>query len=251
MQCVKCGALISSVGALTHCHICGDFLHPSDPMKNQLTKTAGIPWENMEHLGIIRALYLTIYSCLLKPSTFFNYISEKSSLFHALLFGLCTGSIGILFDFFWNYRATNYLHTLTHFEFNSASNINASLLIFSPLIIIITIFAMSLYIHLLLLITNGKHRNFKSTTIALCYSQSIAVLNIVPLIGKIVATFWGLYIIITGISLVHAISKTRSSLTILLPLFLLLSFLIFSIALIIGGSVLSSTLFKEIIPLIR
>ncbi len=251
MQCAKCGAAISDLGTITHCQICNDLFDSTTPTINQLSSSAGIPWENMEHTGILKALYLTIYTCIFKPSTFFTYISDKSSLFHAWLFGLCAGSIGLLFNFLWDNTTSNYFHALTQHEINSSSNINASLLIFSPLIIFLTIFIISLYIHFLLTITKGKHSNFKSTLITICYSQSIAILGIIPFIGKIISPIWGLYVIIAGISCVHNISKVRSSLTILLPLFFFLSFLIFIVTIIIGGSLLSSTLFKEIIPLFR
>jgi hypothetical protein len=251
MQCAKCGAIISNVGALTHCEICGDLFNSTDSIKNTVSGSSEIPWENMENIGIIKALFQTIYTCIVKPSTFFALISTKSSLFHAWLFGLVAGSIGILCDFLWHNHSSDYLDTFAKYGINSASSLNASILIFSPLILFLTIALISLYIHFLLILTRGRHNDLKSTVITICYSQSIAVLNIIPFFGNIISPIWGLYIIIAGISCVHKISKIRSSLTILLPVIFFLLFILFIAIIIIGSSILSSTLFKEIIPLFR
>ena len=252
IQCPKCSAIRVHEDSSSQCEVCGYSFFDERSDKKSFSTENSIPWENLEALGTFKALFQTIYHCLFKPSRIFCLISEKNSLFHAWLFGLAVGSIGILFDLLWQNGSTNFWNSLTEYGINTDfSNTSGRSLIYSPLTLSLHIFLLGLYVHFLLIITGGRHNTFRATIITACYTQSAAILSIIPFFNNIISLAWALCLLIFGTSCVHKISITRSCLTILLPLILLVIILSFiAIAAMSGGIILSSFL-KDFLSIFR
>ncbi len=252
IQCPHCGASRVHTSTSPICEICGRSVFDGDTNSLSPSLPAGIPWEHTEHMNIFKALVATIRECLIKPFQFFKKITESSSLFHALLFGLVTGSIGVLFDVMWQKSFANT------WEFLSIQGIDpdfrstgTNTLLFSPLILLMHIFFLSLYVHGLLVITRAKHTTFRSTVITVSYIQSASVLSIIPSLGNAISPVWALIILIIGISSVHKISKTRTFITIILPFIFIGLFTTFILICALSSSYLVSIFFKEILPFFR
>lgn len=236
----------------TRCEICGQLLVSENTEKITCTKQSIIPWENMEALGTFKALYQTVYHCLLKPSKIFCLVSNKSSLFYAWLFGLVVGSIGILLDLVWQNGSLNFLKDLSEYGISTnLSNMSGHSLIYSPLILTTHMFFLGLYVHTLLIITGGKHNTLRSTIITACYTQSAAVLSIIPFMSSFISVIWALCLLIIGTSCVHKISIARSSLTILLPVILMVIILSFITIAAVSGGIFMGTFFKEFLSIFR
>ncbi len=247
IQCPKCGTSFPHISSSPFCEICGHPLTTDSSITYKLSNCRRIPWENIEALGLFKALYITTSRCLFKPSQFFSDITEKSSAFQAWLFGLIAGSIGTIFDLLWRNPTANLFSILSEYGIdNDFSYVNVQNLIYSPIIIAVYLTIIALYCHIILAITRSKKQNFSSTFIVVCYTQSIAILNIIPFIGNMIAPFWSIYILIAGISRVHGITKTRACLTILLPFILFALFITLVIATAMGGFLILGTIFKEI-----
>ena len=241
IHCPKCSAISVHENSSSQCEICGYPFLDEGSEKKSFSNENSIPWENLENLGTFKAMFQTVYQALFRPSKIFCLVSGKNSLFHAWLFGLAAGSIGILFDLLWQNGSTNFWNSLTEYGINSDfSNISSRSLIYSPLTLSMHIFLLGLYVHFLLMITGGRHNTFRATIITACYAQSAAILSIIPFFNNIISLVWALCLLIFGTSCVHKISITRSCLTILLPLILLvILFSFIAIAAMSGGFFLS------------
>lgn len=252
IQCPKCGTVRVHKNLSSRCETCGYLFSCEIPEKKSFTKQNIIPWENLETLGTFKALYHTVYHCLLKPSGIFCLVSNKSSLFYAWLFGLVAGSIGILFDLVWQNGSINFLTGLSEYGISAnLVNISGRSLIYSPLTLTLHMFLLGLYVHFLLIITGGRHNTLRSTIITSCYTQSAAVLSIIPFFSNFISIIWAICLLIIGTSCVHKISITRSSVTILLPIILMIIMLSFIAIAAVSGGIFMGTFLKEFLSIFR
>jgi len=233
---------------LPTCEVCGESI--SDD--NYSPESTTIPWEQTAHMNVFKALLTTIGACLTHPFQFFGKITASSSLYHALLFGLVIGSIGILFDVMWQKSIANAWEFLSIEGIDpDFSGISANKLLFAPFILVMHIFLLSLYVHGLLIITKAKHTTFRSTVILVSYIQSASVMSILPSLGNFIAPIWAFVILIIGVSIVHKTTKLRTVITLLLPFIIIGLFTTFIIIGALTGSYLVSIFFKEIFPFFR
>ena len=252
IQCPKCGTVRVHKDLSSRCETCGYLFSSEIPGKKPFTKQNVIPWENLETLGTFKALYQTVHYCLLKPSRIFCLVSHKSSLFYAWLFGLVVGSIGVLFDLVWQNGPINLLNGLSEYGIGTnLGTISSRSLIYSPLTLTLHMFLLGIYVHFLLIITGGRHNTFRSTIITACYTQSAAVLSIIPIFNNFISVIWAICLLIIGTSCVHKISITRSSLTILLPIILLIIILSFIAIAAVSGGIFMGTFLKEFLSIFR
>ncbi len=251
MHCSKCGTLAPQSTELEHCTVCGSYAASNTEPLNLSHDSTDIPWEQSGALGLGAAFIKTVHLSLLKPTTFFTKISSKSNLFYALLFALLASSIGALGDLLWNkaFTAIGNAATLQNYEFMQL--FNASTLVFYPLSTILGVGATTCYIYALLYISKSNSANLSTTCCVVCYSQSALILQCIPFIGPAIAPIWALLILIVGISSVHHISKLRAGMTIILPFLLLMVLVLFCLIFFIGGTLLSTSILKEILPLFR
>jgi len=82
---------------------------------------------------------------------------------------------------------------------------------------------------MVLFITRSRHNSIASTFKVVGYAEAAMVFNILPVIGPIVAFFYWIYLVITGIHSFHSVSKGRALLALFLPFFLLLILLFIGI----------------------
>ena len=109
-----------------------------------------------------------------------------------------------------------------------------------PLLITFKIIFISVYFQTLLLLTHAKRQSITSTFSIVCYAESTAVFNCVPLVGSFVSFAWSLVLLAVGLSRVHRMSMMKSFAIILLPLPIVAFFGILAMALVIGVGALSN-----------
>jgi hypothetical protein len=72
--------------------------------------------------------------------------------------------------------------------------------------------------HLALMILGGAKKSFEATFRVTCYAGgSTAVLQLLPVCGALAAWIWNIFLMVTGLSEVHGISKGRALAAVLLP----------------------------------
>lgn len=248
--CSKCGALQIHAGTSSFCETCGSSFEPqSEDERGKTFLQNTIPWENQNQHPLPLAFYQTVYLCLCRPSQFFNRITVKTSLFQAWLFGLVCGSLGMVFTLLWGNTAFYAMNIFTLSNVSAGNgSISAFSLILSPILISLTIFAISIYIHFMLVATRSCHAGFRSTVIAVCYMQSALLFCVLPVIGNTLYLIMSVVLAIYSMSMVHNISKSRAVFALLFPCFVFLFLALIIVISAMSSLVVIDSFLKQILP---
>lgn len=168
-----------------------DVLEEEEEIKN-------IPWEERERIGFFKGIYLTIKEALFKPDEFFGEI-KPGNIKNATLYAL------IIAGFFY---FVNLLWISQQIEFNHPMIFLILLLPFASLILFFLLEVGLLHLGLLLFSSNKF--GFSATFKVAAYSESVLVFSVVPIIGGIVSSIWGLLITIIGLSKAHNITIRKA-----------------------------------------
>lgn len=182
------------------------------------------PWENLSELGVWQGIYLTFKSVLFSPKKFFGPMARVKGIKEPFAFGLLVGSIGTMFYFFWQFLTmpsgiSSFINPLL--ERFPMNYLFISILIISPLIVILSMFLYGGIIHLCLLIIRGGSSGFDGTFRVIAYSQVTCILNFIPFMGGIIGWFWNIIILIVGLRHIHETSYPRVIIAILISIGLL------------------------------
>jgi hypothetical protein len=242
-QCPKCGTLLPDDTA-SFCPLCN---HPLLAGDGQAASETRVPWESVERLGVTGALVQTIRECLFRPYLFYGKIGRASSTKMAFVYALILGSLGGLVSAAWSYLFSDSLFYWLPWLENSISTsaYSATTLMLLPLITALQLGVTTLYFHVLLFLLRSKRQGIKATFLIICYAESTAVLNLVPLVGSVLSMAWSVLLVTAGISRVHRMSSVKAFLIILLPLLILGFMFILAVAALIGAGHLFQGLFKE------
>jgi hypothetical protein len=78
----------------------------------------------------------------------------------------------------------------------------------------------SALLHLFLMIVGGNKKGFQGTFRAICYTFSVFLFQIIPIIGGLIVLIYGLILTIIGVKEGHGITTGRATLAVFLPLIL-------------------------------
>jgi len=155
-----------------------------------------IPWEERGEIGILKGIYLTIKGALFKPRDFFSKI-KPGGIKNAGLYAL----IIALFCYFLNLIWIGQKIPLNH-------------LLFIPLISLIFFFLLeTALLHTGIAIFSPNKYPFSTTFKVCAYSESVLVFSVVPIVGGIVSSIWGLVITVIGLSRAHNIPVKKALLS--------------------------------------
>jgi hypothetical protein len=252
-KCPKCGNNRSPDNS-RYCSICYyPLFHQDETDRQNAVTLQGVPWDNINRLGLWKALLSTIKKCLTVPSSFFSDLAASRRSTMAWLFALIIGSIGAVFNSVWSYFLISPLLDLVPGldSFTGKNLLSTGQLIFSPLIITGKLLFITGYFHLLLSITHSNRQNIAATFRIACYAQSAAIFDCIPAIGSAISLTWSLYLLSIGFTKVHKISMLRSWMVILLlPVVFSILFGVFA-AFLLGTGIIMLDSVKGFLPFIR
>jgi hypothetical protein len=185
----------------------------------------GLPWENREQLGLVKAWLDTVSLLIAKPSEAFTMMRPEGGMMGPLLFGLigsCAGAVvSILFQTFMRsipgfgggpndlFRALGVGH--------GAFMIIYALL--SPLLVVIGLFIGSTILHLCLMLVGGANRSFETTFRVVCFTGGAANLfSMIPICGGFVALIYSIALECIGLSRAHQTTTGKALMAVFLPL---------------------------------
>lgn len=181
------------------------------------------PWESRPILGLTRGFGESVKGVLFSPSTFFRTAAVDGGIREPLAFGVLAGSLGIMFEVFWQALSQTG-------EFPALSGIFGAwawgpalmgVMVLSPLAVTIFVCLTSLVLHVLLVIVRGGRNGFEATFRAVSYAQATQLWAVLPLIGSFLAAIWLLVVQIIGLKEMHGVSAFRVFLAMLIPFVLL------------------------------
>lgn len=257
MICSKCGNSFDSFSALS-CPSCGNFYSDQDTLSlPPAAPEVLMPlWESPASRNFpLIVFFLTVKQLFYTPVSFFNTLQLKKNLSSAWLFALIAGSIGYTAAYLWSQILPDSFSTF--FE-NNADGVladNASspalTLMFSPVYISIEFLSIALYSHFMLFITRKSKNAFYQTLKITAYSQSAMLLNIVPIIGSLLASVMFFWQLITGISVVHQTTRLKAFTALIFPLIAVALLFVILLLLLAFLGVAVSGIFGNLLPFLQ
>ena len=183
----------------------------------------GLPWENRQQLGLVKAFSDTLVMVLTKPVEAFQIMRTEGGLVDPLLYAIIGGSFGFIVYF---------LITLALGSFGMmggqrnplAAMFGAGvgmifMIILCPIFIAIGLFIGAGIIHVCLMLVGGAKRSYETTLRVVCFtSGSTQPLLIIPICGGFISGIWGLVVECIGLARAHETDTGRAVLAIVLPL---------------------------------
>jgi hypothetical protein len=202
---------------------------PIDPLR------IGPAWEDYESLGRFPAIRQTVRAVLTQPSRTFATMRRSGGLNRPFWYGTIVGGISQSILMVYVSIAELISGQVSHAFTGQRSAFTVTLFVTSSITRIVSawisvplgLFLTSGLLHLGLKLAGGARRPYETTFRAYCYnSPSIAVLNIIPVIGTLVAIPWSAVSICIALARAHETQRWRAVLALLLPLGLFLLFIV-------------------------
>jgi hypothetical protein len=184
----------------------------------------GIPWERRAQLGTVAAFLETIREVLAKPSRLFASVSRGAGIGPALLFGVTVGYLGIVVSAVYglviNLTFGSALSQLDDSGFSRLSVAQSGLgfvlqLLLGPFLVVIGMFLAAAVLHVWLAIL-GAGGGFEATFQVVSYGQAVAVFNLLPVCGGLLALPYLFVLLVVGASAAHRIGEGRAYAAVLL-----------------------------------
>lgn len=219
MFCPHCGKEVSEGHAF--CQFCGgtiaaDVTAPSPGR----ARTA---WEEPSTRWTIKGLLSSLKGSLFAPADFFRGMNVTGGITDPLLFALITGMAGWMIYYFWQIVLHDPLSS--YIPLKGASDFDAlrgsgivAAAVFTPFILIASLFIWSGVLHLLLMMVRGAKNGFEATFRVVSYSMGAYVFLMVPFCGAIISAPWSIVLAIIGLKEAHGTTGGKASFAVLLPL---------------------------------
>jgi hypothetical protein len=219
MKCLRCGYQATGNPLYSSCPLCG-----FTEVTGSSTTEKINPWEtSAAGSAPLKSLSITLYNSFFKTRRFFSSLTGTPSIIPAFIYGLLTGSIGVLAALLWNnFPPLSFLSIIAGSGYTGDYRSTASPLSIAatPILLVTQLVLVAFFVHAMLYITKSKKGNFSATFKTVCYAEGAALLHLIPLVGTALSFMGWLYLIVAGIHASHGISVTRVCAVLLSPLLL-------------------------------
>ena len=192
-----------------------------------------VPWEGEG--GFFSRLFSTIGQVLIHPVRFF-LAPARPGYAWSLSYGLILGTLGQACQVFWGHGLGYQYATLRGALLS---------LIFSPLLVLASMFITTWVVHLCLLILGGAKQGVRATFRVMAYGQATNIFTLLPYVGLMVMPVWGLVVGIGGLAAAHGIGRWRAFFAFILPLMLIV-FLVLAVFILVVVVGLGSAMMDQL-----
>lgn len=201
-----------------------------------LAPRSGLPWDERQTKGLLKAFIETLQMVLSKPVAAFTAMKREGGLGEPLLYAIIGGSFGGVFAVTYNFALRSFgsfgdRHGAMEHLFGGIGWI--FLLVLTPLFVAIGMFVVSAILHVCLMIVGGAKQSFETTFRVVCFTEgSVSPLLLVPFCGGLITGIWKVVLYCVGLARAHETDTGRAVIAVLLPLivccggFVLLIFLV-------------------------
>src|SRR6476660_1988825 len=186
---------------------------------------SGLPWDDRQQRGILRAFFDTLIMVLTKRAVAFAVMKREGGLGEPLLYAIIGGSVGGVIYFLYNFLL-GAAHLLGSHENPMLQMMGGGIrplffIILVPLFVAVGAFISSGIFHLCLMIVGGAKQPFETTFRVLAFTQgSTGPLQIIPVCGGLIAGVWAIVCYCIGLARAHETDTGRAVLAVLLPVIL-------------------------------
>jgi hypothetical protein len=183
-------------------------------------------WERTFAGGGIVNFFKTLKDVMISPTRFFHFIDGKMPISSVLLFAIICEVLGTIAVVIWG-GPKEYFNIILgpDVTVKVVQYLNLGLIMASPLIAVISLFAIAGVYHGFSRMFGGKG-NYIATLKVIGYGSSANLLAFIPWMGGFLSIFYGLLLYSRGFSKVHQIGPLRSAALALLPVMILLLILV-------------------------
>jgi len=184
---------------------------------------SGLPWDDRQQRGILRAFFDTLVMVLTKPAEAFAVMRREGGLGEPLMYAIIGGSVGGVIYFLYNFLLGS-AHLLGSHENPMLQMMGGGIrplffIILVPLFVAVGAFISSGIFHLCLMIVGGAKQPFEATFRVVCFAGGSAnPLLVIPLCGGLIAGIWKIVIYCIGFARAHETDTGRAVLAVALPL---------------------------------
>ncbi len=263
MICPSCSEEFAYNEYMKFCPKCGASL--PDAENSDVTMEAGtetpaaevppqIPWED-KNLSIFEKFWKTFTESVFNPTEFFKKMPPKGDIFMPLLYAVIWVVIAQLIGFFYfKIFGSSFIEYIKHFmemqgiPMDEAFNMDAiylqgvAQLFMIPFLYMLMLFVIAGILHVLLLIFGAGKQGYIATFRTIAYSQGSAVFNIIPLMGSMIATIWGIVLQVIGFKEAHRTTYGKVVLAIIVIPFVLCVFCCIFFVMMVAGIVGASSM---------
>jgi hypothetical protein len=157
---------------------------------------------------------------LVNPTQTFAEMRTEGGISAPILYAIILGSIGGIVGIIWQglIYTLNFMVNQEIAQYAANATLLILMAIFMPLIVTVGLFISSGIAHVCLIIVGGANQRFEATFRVFAYTNgSVALFQLVPFCGGIVAGIWGLVCNIIGLKEAHETTAGKAILAILLP----------------------------------
>ena len=183
---------------------------------------SGLPWDDRQQRGILRAFFDTLVMVLTKPAEAFAVMRREGGLGEPLMYAIIGGSVGGVIYFLYNFLL-GAAHVLGSHENPMLQMMGGGIrplffIILVPLFVAVGAFISSGIFHLCLMIVGGAKQPFETTFRVVCFAGGSAnPLLVIPICGGLIAGIWKIVLYCIGFARAHETDTGRAVLAVVLP----------------------------------
>jgi len=184
---------------------------------------SGLPWDDRQQRGFLRAFFDTMIMVLTRPAEAFTAMKREGGFGDPLLYAIIGSSVGYVAYFIYNILLSSarllgsHENPLMHMMGGGVRSL--FLIICVPVIVAIGAFIVSGILHLCLMIVGGAKQSFETTFRVVCFGGGSAdPILIIPICGGVIGGIWKLVLYCIGLARGHETDTGRAVLAVVLPL---------------------------------
>jgi len=186
-------------------------------------------WEQKEEIGWVRGFFGTVKEILLDPVATFKKLKTTGGIWTPFLFLMIGTMVATVLALAVQWGLQGVMGSLNMSQNSEVAKAFVVqgvgmgvglviILVLLPIILFIGSFIGAGLWHVSLMILGGATKPFEATYRVFCYAGgAVALINLVPCCGGIVAEIWRIVAGAIGLSEVHGVSTTKAVFAILLP----------------------------------
>ncbi len=184
---------------------------------------SGLPWDDRQQRGILRAFFDTLIMVLTRPADAFTVMKREGGVSEPLIYAIIGGSVGGVIYFLYNFLLSSaqllgsHENPIMHMMGGGIRPL--FFIIFVPLVVAISAFISSAILHLCLMIVGGAKQPFETTFRVVCFAGGSAnPLLVIPICGGLIGGIWKIVLCCIGLARAHETDTGRAVLAVALPL---------------------------------
>src|SRR5262245_19797521 len=229
------------------CPHCGGDVQGAAAAAAAAPSAGSTPWESRDQLGVAGAFVETTRQVLLEPTAFFSRMPTRAGIGGPLAYGLLTACLAIVVASLYQLVFSSVMGSWASELAGRGSPFEKMLpmmghglglavqLLVAPIAALVSLFVGAAIFHLFLLMFGGAKEGFEASFRVLCYSQATQLVQIVPICGGIIASVWGLVVLIIGLAEAHRCGRGTAAAAVLVPLILFCCCCVGAVFLMVGG----------------